>query len=135
MPGPLTPEPELPGERVPAPPERARTDVVEVQAEPVEQVTGAATEAGGQVPTLPPATAPKTGRLKALATKAAEAAQTASRSGVGGNVRKRTQSAAGSTTGAVFGKTAGEWFDALNEDDRWLAEHYGWKPRGYFDRD
>ena len=134
MPGPLTPEPELPGERVPAPPERTRTDVVEVQAEPVEQVPGAATDAGGQVPALPPATAPKTGRLKALATTAT----TGSARTEAENVARRSRImrvAANKATSIFANKMSTEELQKLNEDDRWLAEHYGWKPRGYFDRD
>ena len=134
MPGPLTPEPELPGERVPAPPESARADVVEVQAEPVGQVPGAATEAGGQVPALPPATTPKTGRLKALATTATggtarTSAENATRRA---NMLRSTVNKAASIYSS---KMTAEELKKLDEDDRWLAEHYGWKPRGYFDRD
>jgi len=107
VPGPMTEAPELPGERVPAPPERSAADVIATTSEPSSVIDVTPAPSAPEPPALPPSTS-RTSRLRVLGTTAANAASGAA----GLAARRKAQE---------------------DENERWLAEHYGWKPRAFFE--
>lgn len=107
VPGPMTEAPELPGERVPAPPERSAADVIATTSEPSSVIDVTPAPSAPEPPALPPSTS-RPSRLRVLGTTAANAASGAA----GLAARRKAQE---------------------DENDRWLAEHYGWKPRAFFE--
>lgn len=107
VPGPMAEAPELPGERVPAPPERSASDVIATTSEPSSVIDVTPAPSAPEPPALPPSTS-RPSRLRILGTTAANAA-----SGAAGLAARRNAQE--------------------DENERWLAEHYGWKPRAFFE--